>query len=156
MGVSVCQRAFQILSGVPAGTIQQAREAARSNKATALTRKEIGMWASIRNSSQAPRYLDARAWIEAHAERYAEANPITGQMVLPFGRKSDYYHMYCWERSHELLSHLDGKCAAQTTFLSAWKCEPWILRLQYRSCIVDSLCSLLVLTQSHGSSFHSQ
>ena len=124
MGVLVCQRAFQILTGVPAGTIQQAREAMRANAVTALTRKELGMWASIRNAAMAPRYLDARAWIEVHAERYAEANPMTGQMVLPFGRKSDYYHMYCWERSQEVLHHLDGKWAAQNTFLQAWRCEP--------------------------------
>ena len=123
-GVLVCQRAFQILTGVPAGTIQQAREAMRANAVTALTRKELGMWASIRNAAMAPRYLDARAWIEVHAEMYAEANPMTGQMVLPFGRKSDYYHMYCWERSQEVLHHLDGKWAAQNTFLQAWRCEP--------------------------------
>ena len=123
-GVSVCQRAFQLLTGVPAGTIQQAREAAKSNVVTALTRKELGMWASIRNASMAPRYLDARAWIEVHAQRYAEVNPMTGQMVLPFGRKSDYFAMYCWERSQEALSHLDGHYASQVTFLQARRCEP--------------------------------
>ena len=124
MGVFVCQRAFQILTGVPAATIQQARQAMQGNVVTALTRKELGMWATIRNANKAPRYLDARSWIEVHAERYAEANPMTGQMVLPFGRKSDYYMMYCFERASETLSHLDGQPASQNTFLQAWRCEP--------------------------------
>eukprot|EP00435_Cladocopium_sp_Y103_P043419 s410_g12.t1 len=142
MGVTVCQRAFQVLTGVPAGTIQQAREAVRSNAVTALTRKELGMWATIRNAAQAPRYLDARCWLEVHAERYAEANPMTGQMVLPFGRKSDYYHMYCWERSHEVLSHLDDKWAAQNTFLQAWRCEPQTL-LGPPSILASYVCKFL-------------
>ena len=125
MGVFVCQRAFQVLTGVPAGTIQQAREAVQQKVTTAITRREGMMWASIRNSSAAPRYLDARAWIEAHAEKFAEHSPITGQYVLPCGRKSDYYSMYCWERWHDVLHHLlDGKWAAQNTFLQAWRCDP--------------------------------
>lgn len=150
LGVTVCQRAFQILTGIPAGTIQQARDAARSNAVTALTRKELGMWATIRNSAKAPRYLDARSWLEVHAEKYAEANPMTGQMVLPFGRKSDYYHMYCWERSQEVLSHLDGEYASQQTFLQAWRCEPQFLLAP--SCSTGCACLFvyLVMDTSHA------
>ena len=58
LGVSVCVEAFKILTGVSAGTLQQARSDAAKNKVTVLSRSEMGLWQSVRNTPRAHKYLD--------------------------------------------------------------------------------------------------
>ena len=58
LGVSVCQKAFQLLTGVSSKVLQNAREAIQKRQVTALNRAELGQWLEIRNAPRAPRYLD--------------------------------------------------------------------------------------------------
>ena len=58
LGVSVCQKAFQLLTGVSSKVLQNAREAIQKKQVTALNRAELGQWLEIRNAPRAPRYLD--------------------------------------------------------------------------------------------------
>lgn len=55
LGVSVCVEAFKILTGVSAGT---SRSDAAKNKVTVLSRSEMGLWQSVRNTPRAHKYLD--------------------------------------------------------------------------------------------------
>ena len=58
LGVSVCQKAFQLLTGVSSKVLQNARGAIQKKQVTALNRAELGQWLEIRNAPRAPRYLD--------------------------------------------------------------------------------------------------
>ena len=47
---------------------------------------------------------DARSWLQVHAAMYGEQSPMTGCTFLPWGRRSEYYSMYVFERSSDDLS----------------------------------------------------
>ena len=77
---------------------------------------------------------DARAWLEKHAELYGEQSPMTGCTYLPWGRRSEYYALYLFERSLDGdLAHLDGQAADQKTFMAAWRCEAFHVQIASRT-----------------------
>ena len=62
---------------------------------------------------------DSRSWLEHRAEVFGEQSPMSGAIYLPYGRRSEYYYLYVFERTHVdhgALSHLDNKPADQKTF----------------------------------------
>ena len=77
---------------------------------------------------------DAQAWLEKHAELYGEQSPMTGCTYLPWGRRSEYYALYLFERSLDGdLAHLDGQAADQKTFMAAWRCEAFHVQIASRT-----------------------
>lgn len=58
LGVYVCQKAFQLLTGVSSKVLQNVRTAIQRKQVTMLSRAEAGKWLEIRNAPRAPRYLD--------------------------------------------------------------------------------------------------
>ena len=57
LGIAVCQKAFQLMTGVSSNVLQKARQACQKNQVTHLARAELGQWMEIRNAPRAPRYL---------------------------------------------------------------------------------------------------
>lgn len=96
-GVRVCTRAFQKLSGVSAGAIQDVRSKIAAGTVT-IWRSDGLAYMEIRNQAQAHRYLDARAWIEAYSELHGEQSPMSLRVYLPAGRKYFYRSQYQYER----------------------------------------------------------
>ena len=97
-GIRVCSRAFQILTGVSSGVIQEIRE--KVSKGVVNIWKESSLaWMAIKNQSKAQRYLDSRNWIEAYAEAHGEKSPMSLRVYLPAGRKFFYHSQYEFERS---------------------------------------------------------
>lgn len=96
-GIRVCTRAFQKLSGVSAGAIQDVREKIAKGTVT-IWRSDGLAYMEIRNQAQAHRYLDARAWIEAYSELHGEQSPMSLRIYLPAGRKYFYHAQYQYER----------------------------------------------------------
>lgn len=76
---------------------------------------------------------DARSWLQVHSAMYGEQSPMTGCTFLPWGRRSEYYSMYVFERSSGDLSHLDGQAADQKTFMAAWRNECWNIQIASRT-----------------------
>lgn len=77
-GIRVCSRAFQILSGISAGSIQEIREKV-SKGVIAIWRESSLAWMAIKNQSKAHRYIDSRNWIESYAETHGEKSPMDGK-----------------------------------------------------------------------------
>lgn len=128
LGLPVCQRAFQILACVGGWSLTKARDSAANGNVSCWSQKELGLALNLKNTSKAPRYLDARAWLEEYAEVHAEMSPMSGMLVLPGGRKMLYYLLYLEDRKEENLERLDGQPADYVTFLKAWRYEcPWIV-----------------------------
>lgn len=96
-GIRVCTRAFQKLSGVSAGNLQDLREKIAKGVVT-VWRKDMMAFMEIRNQSQAHRYLDARCWLENYAELHGEQSPMSLMIYLPAGRKFFYHAQYRFER----------------------------------------------------------
>ena len=88
---------------------------------------------------------DARVWLEQHAELYGEQSPMNGCVYLPYGRKSEYYAMYAFERSQEDLSRLDFRPATQVTFFEVWRVECPHIQIASRTSmfVACSVCKLL-------------
>ncbi len=59
LGVVVCTEAFKILTGVSSGSMQNAREAARKGQQTVISRADLGLWQSVRNTGKAHKYLES-------------------------------------------------------------------------------------------------
>ena len=57
LGIAVCQKAFQLMTGASSNVLQKARQACQKNQVTHLARAELGQWMEIRNAPRAPRYL---------------------------------------------------------------------------------------------------
>jgi hypothetical protein len=128
LGSAVCLEAFKLLTTVPAGTLQEIRDAIQSGKTTFSTLCELGISLALRNTNKAKKYLDAASWIKVYAETHGEISPMTGLIHLPSGRKSLYYLAYLADRETDNLAHLDGSPAEQVTFLDAWRTEcPYVL-----------------------------
>lgn len=91
---------------------------------------------------------DSRSWLEHHAEVFGEQSPMSGAIYLPYGRRSEYYYLYVFERTHVdhgVLSHLDNKPADQKTFMSAWRTECYWIQLASRtSMFVGCACCKLL------------
>eukprot|EP00435_Cladocopium_sp_Y103_P018903 s434_g4.t1 len=100
-GMRVCSRAFQKITGISAGTLQNVRDQI-SKGVVNLYRNDTLAWMSIRNQAKAHRYLDARCWIETYAEVHGEKSPMRLQIFLPAGRKFFYHSQYEFERCQEL------------------------------------------------------
>lgn len=94
-GVRVCTRAFQKLSGVSAGAIQDVRSKIAAGTVT-IWRSDGLAYMEIRNQAQAHRYLDARAWIEATLSCTVSSHLL--RVYLPAGRKYFYRSQYQYER----------------------------------------------------------
>lgn len=88
---------------------------------------------------------DARVWLEQHAELYGEQSPMNGCVYLPYGRKSEYFALYSFERSREDLSRLDFRPATQVTFFEAWRVECPHIQIASRTSmfVACSVCKLL-------------
>ena len=97
-GIRVCSRAFQKLTGISAGTMQNVRTKISQGVVT-ISRSNSLSWLSIRNGSKALRYLDARRWLENYAETHGERSPMSLQIYLPAGRKFYYHSQYEYERN---------------------------------------------------------
>ena len=97
-GIRVCARAFQKLSGVSAGLMQEVRELI-SKKVVNVWSDSSLSWMQIRETSKAKRYLDARSWIEIYGETYGEKSPMSLKVYLPAGRKYFYHSQYEFERT---------------------------------------------------------
>ena len=96
-GIRVCSRAFQKLSGVSAGVIQDIRSKI-SKGVDNIWRENALAWMEMRNQSKASRYLDVRAWLETYAETHGEKSPMSLRVYLPAGRKFFYHAQYQYER----------------------------------------------------------
>ena len=96
-GMRVCSRAFQKLTGISAGTLQNVRNKVGSG-VVSIWRSNSLSWMSIRNTSKAARYIDCRNWIETYAETHGERSPMSLQIFLPAGRKFFYHSQYEFER----------------------------------------------------------
>lgn len=96
-GVRVCTRAFQKLSGISAGLIQDIRSRIAKGAVNIWSSRSIS-WLEVKNQSKAARYLDCRAWIEAYAETHGEKSPMSLRVYLPAGRKFFYHSQYEYER----------------------------------------------------------
>ena len=97
-GIRVCSRAFQKLTAISAGTIQNVRTKISQGVVTIWRSSELS-WLSIRNGAKALRYLDARAWLENYGETHGERSPMSLQIFLPAGRKYFYHAQYWYERN---------------------------------------------------------
>ena len=58
---------------------------------------------------------------------------MTGCTYLPWGRRSEYYALYLFERSLDDLAHLDGQAADQKVFMSAWRREAFHVQIASRT-----------------------
>ena len=86
LGIRVCSRAFQRLTGISAGAIQDIRERMKKGEVT-IWRSDDLAWLSIKNQSKSHKYLDARSWLEAYAQTHGEQSPMNLLEFLPAGRK---------------------------------------------------------------------
>lgn len=136
-GQPVCRDGFMVLTGVGAHSCQEARTAALEGKVCWVSRAELGLAASIRNSSKFPVYLGARQWLEWYAVVYAERSPMGPLAYLPAGRKTFYYQHYrndMLRRARTMAgvytpaTDPDSQVAEESTFLKAWRIEvPWLV-----------------------------
>ena len=120
MGYKLCRAAFMLLTGLGAGKLTELRSLAARGAVTVTNKTQLQLGGIGRNA-KAPRYLDARAWIQIYAEQHGEMSPMSGVTLLPAGRKSFYHLAYVNDRENQDLTHLDGKCADLGTFLKAWR-----------------------------------
>ena len=94
MGLAVCKVAWLTLTGMSAHMIVAAREGALAGRRSFLSVSEMGIRASIKNTSKWTAYLSARQWLERYASTHAEMSPMDEKAYLPSGRKIYYYYHY--------------------------------------------------------------
>ncbi len=141
LGIRVCREAFMKLTGLGTSSLQDARQGTLDGKTSWVSRAELGLALSIRNTSKAKAYLAARQWLEVYASSHAEMSPMKLEAYLPQGRKMFYWHQYIYEQGlsapkGQVLSggakgvhlELNHPVASYPLFLQAWRVEvPWLI-----------------------------
>ena len=86
-GIRVCSQAFQKLTRVSAGTLQNVRNKINQGVMN-IWRRDSMTWLSIRNTPKALRYLDCRSWLETYAETHGERSPMSLQIFFLLAENS--------------------------------------------------------------------
>ena len=111
-----------IVSGIGASSLSEARAAVEKGHKSCLTSAELGMGQLLMPRSKEPLYLDVRQWLTQYAKSHADQSPISGEALLPSGRKEFYYAQYEHERRCR-----QRLCASRPCFNKAWRIElPWL------------------------------
>ena len=118
MGVTVCQKAFMMLSGVGASTLVAAKGKASTGLVSVWSSKELLQGMLVKNTNKEAKYLDCRSWLEHYADQHAEQSPMSGAFMLPSGRKSLYWMQYKYERQQQGISP-----AEYMPLLKSWRAE---------------------------------
>ena len=139
LGLNVCRSAFMMLTGLGVPFLQTARAGALNDKESYAPRSELGAWRRIANAVWPQKYLDARQWLLAYADKFGSWNPARDRCHLPAGRREFYYAAYVADRVQQGCRPPqeggkrkrrieDNIIAEPRAFLRAWSVElPWLL-----------------------------
>ena len=122
LGKELCKNAFLSVTGLGSSSITDARRAVNLGHQSRHTNAELGMGQLLMARSKPEVYMDARQWLTWYAATHADLSPISGEALLPSGRKEFYYGHYVHDRLRLNREHASMKC-----FYTVWRIEmPWL------------------------------